>query len=567
MNLDEIKLHIIEKLTTKEKPAGLTSLSEIFNLIKTGNSNSPEFFYDLRKLDQPSEKYSFHKANKLKAWLPSALFRNTFKQTDITSLTSLLYIDFDFKTCDKPELLTAGKKQELANNKNVLAAWISAGGKGVGCLVQVQGLDLNNYSSTYLYYGSQLFEGFDSACVNPGRKVCFSYDPEIYINDQAEVLPALPTYNNEGRAINEVKNEKSSLSSSLNENGTPNSLSIIDSSIHIDSQMGVLLTNTNEVKALCNQEGSTFSFLFNNMIMPNECEEGLQYKIYDQKKKFYSVFKNPNGKAFIGQRKSTMLAACASIILNNTVIFDQYKLKAVPSLFKILKALQSTLVIQPLDDYSLFDIIAANYNYYLQGNLRSKYFKEKYIAFSKNCDLSPSEKRIIGGQLGNKMKAELNKSKIFAAFYKLAEDNYGVLPTQKQVCEATGKGINTVAKYWKELNPAASNKTKSKFESNISLKQNTMKENKKTLCLEILPTVYPALTPKQELIKEQLKEVLIRDHKMKANETFIDDIIRINKGEPDYVWQNIYDYGTENIDLPELLKFQLTVLLDFSIAA
>ena len=145
------------------------------------------------------------KRNKLKQELPSICFSGTFnKRTDdaIMEHSGLICLDFDgFKTT----ALMKKKKTELSKDKYTYALFISPSGNGLKVLVRIP-CDADKHRSYFIALEKHYdCPEFDVTCKNVSR-VCYeSYDPDIFINDNADIwteehIEEFVSYDNESRA-------------------------------------------------------------------------------------------------------------------------------------------------------------------------------------------------------------------------------------------------------------------------------------------------------------------------------------------------------------------------------
>lgn len=123
-----------------------------------------------------------NKANKLKANLPSVCFSGVFgpDRTDdqLKQHSGFLVLDFD----DVEDIRS--KQEELINHKFTYACWISPSGKGLKVLVKIA--DGSKHREHFQAL-QEIFPEIDKSGINISR-VCYeSYDPDIYINENAEV--------------------------------------------------------------------------------------------------------------------------------------------------------------------------------------------------------------------------------------------------------------------------------------------------------------------------------------------------------------------------------------------
>jgi len=155
----------------------------ILNRIKEGSSK------DLVK--KIREEKSKEKISELKQKLPAICFSGNFTKRNDKSLnqhSGLICLDFDGYESQR-DLLQ--EKERLTKNNYVYSVFISPSGNGLKAVVKIPPIPDNHVS----YFNSleQHFKSphFDKACKNISR-VCYeSYDPLIYINENASVWDKL----------------------------------------------------------------------------------------------------------------------------------------------------------------------------------------------------------------------------------------------------------------------------------------------------------------------------------------------------------------------------------------
>jgi hypothetical protein len=123
------------------------------------------------------------KANKLKLNLPSICFSGKFgadrKDEQLIEHSGFIVLDFD----DISEL--RDKQTEIISNPFVYACWVSPSGNGLKALVKIA--DGKKHREHFQSL-QDLFPEIDRSGINVSR-VCYeSFDPDIYINDNAEVF-------------------------------------------------------------------------------------------------------------------------------------------------------------------------------------------------------------------------------------------------------------------------------------------------------------------------------------------------------------------------------------------
>jgi hypothetical protein len=123
------------------------------------------------------------KANKLKLNLPSICFSGKFgidrKDDQLIEHSGFIVLDFD----DISEL--RDKQTEIISNKFVYSCWVSPSGNGLKALVKIaDGAKHREHFQSL----QDIFPEIDRSGINVSR-VCYeSFDPDIYINENAEVF-------------------------------------------------------------------------------------------------------------------------------------------------------------------------------------------------------------------------------------------------------------------------------------------------------------------------------------------------------------------------------------------
>lgn len=123
------------------------------------------------------------KAGELKKNLPCICFSGKFgadrKDEQIITHSGFIVLDFD-NVYDLRD-----KQTEIISNNNVYACWVSPSGNGLKALVKIA--DGSKHREHFQAL-QEVFPEIDKSGINPSR-VCYeSFDPDIYINENAEVF-------------------------------------------------------------------------------------------------------------------------------------------------------------------------------------------------------------------------------------------------------------------------------------------------------------------------------------------------------------------------------------------
>lgn len=185
------KITIFKRLKETQIPYYIT-LDKALTRIKTGEP-SKEFIQHLRTLNK--EDYQKQKTN-----LPCIVFAGEFKERKKDGLVNhsgLMITDFD-KYPSKKVMLE--QFEVLKQNKHIVTIFISPSNIGLKALVRIPKCDKIEHEKYFKQFHKEFnYDYFDIANCNVDR-ICFeSYDPNIYINYEAEVYK--PTLIDEGYKI------------------------------------------------------------------------------------------------------------------------------------------------------------------------------------------------------------------------------------------------------------------------------------------------------------------------------------------------------------------------------
>ena len=177
------------------------SLGDIFNVIKTGGyiagcRNLKEYTEIGRKLlnEGNAPAYKVFKESRMPAIMTNALFEKGRKSTDPHSFQDIQYIMFDFDHVENIEQKLADMHENPSKYDMFYAAYTSLSGNGLHIHVAVRGLTDENFKDCYKYIASEIENQYhisvDMSCCDIARLCILSYDPNIFINEQAEVWDA-----------------------------------------------------------------------------------------------------------------------------------------------------------------------------------------------------------------------------------------------------------------------------------------------------------------------------------------------------------------------------------------
>lgn len=166
---------------TSSRPAGKISLREwLTSDVGIGLSEK------VREALLPEQVSSFKK--QCPAVTPSGVFK-TRKERDLIRHSGLICIDIDGK--DNPHIEDWIKcKNILSKVSNVAYAGLSISGNGIFCIIPISHTSKHaaHFTAIQTYFEGALGIIVDKACKDISRLRVISYDPQPYINDQADVL-------------------------------------------------------------------------------------------------------------------------------------------------------------------------------------------------------------------------------------------------------------------------------------------------------------------------------------------------------------------------------------------
>ena len=126
----------------------------------------------------------------LKKQLPGILFSGQFSQRSASALkqhSGLICADIDNLNGDLGAL-----REKLAQDKHILACWSSPSDRGLKALVPIKpdaARHEASFRAAYGYFKSVYGVEIDRACKDVSRLCFVSYDPNLIVRHQAEILP------------------------------------------------------------------------------------------------------------------------------------------------------------------------------------------------------------------------------------------------------------------------------------------------------------------------------------------------------------------------------------------
>lgn len=192
--MKDIKISVFKDLYKSKDVPYILPLYKVLDRIKKGKSKET--------IDYSLKAESKKEYNKRKSNLPCILFGGEFKERSTKGLikhSGLMVIDFDEFPNDNEIKKTWNL---LTNNNHIVTCFISPSKKGIKAVVKIPNCNAKDHSKYFKEFHKKYdYDYFDISNSNVDR-VCFeSYDPNIYINYNAETFS--PELKDEGYKVSE----------------------------------------------------------------------------------------------------------------------------------------------------------------------------------------------------------------------------------------------------------------------------------------------------------------------------------------------------------------------------
>tara|TARA_R110002126_G_scaffold89252_2_gene213399 strand:- start:9739 stop:11988 length:2250 start_codon:yes stop_codon:yes gene_type:complete len=162
---------------TENKPAGVTSIMEFINNVKCGAWRN---LIEPINTEEDKKKRTVLKANTLPYVTISGLF-DVRNNNGLKKASGFICLDVD----DSENL--AEDWEKIVNDKFTFAAFKSASGRGIAVLVKINNKKhLESFLSIENYYLENYKIQLDKSCKDLARPRFVSYDPNAYVNEEAE---------------------------------------------------------------------------------------------------------------------------------------------------------------------------------------------------------------------------------------------------------------------------------------------------------------------------------------------------------------------------------------------
>lgn len=206
--MKENKITVFKDLYKSKDVPYIISLENILKRIKNGNDK--ELIQKIRDAKSKDEK------SKLKTKLPAILFQGEFTHRAIVGFVNssgLMTLDFD--GIDTKEQLNK-TFNILKGNKHIVSVFVSPSGYGLKAILSIDKVDATTYTKIFKKFKKDFNYDYFDIVTSDVSRVCFSsFDPNIYINYNAEIynpviidegynvidkIPLIPIYNEDSIA-------------------------------------------------------------------------------------------------------------------------------------------------------------------------------------------------------------------------------------------------------------------------------------------------------------------------------------------------------------------------------
>ena len=179
--MKDIQISVFKELLKSQDVPYIVPLEKIFERIRVGKSK--DIIELVRNANTKDE------ADKIKQKLPCIIFGGEFKERNKDGLinhSGLMVVDFDKYPSDD---VMFDHLHQLKKNNHFVSLFISPSGKGIKGVVSIPICDKITHEKYFKEFNKKFeYEYFDKSNCNVDR-VCFeSYDPDIYINYDAEIF-------------------------------------------------------------------------------------------------------------------------------------------------------------------------------------------------------------------------------------------------------------------------------------------------------------------------------------------------------------------------------------------
>jgi hypothetical protein len=380
----------------KSQITGYDTISGILKKIQKGET---------QRLTELARSYGKHSVeyNKIKCqvqtFTPNASFSQRRDLMHLQEPSGFIYIDLD----DYQDI------NFLKRNEYIYSCWRSLSGIGIGGLVKVNGITAQNFKDCWSYLFNY-FRGYgitiDKQTCDITRQNVISFDPDIYINENAASLYADQITTQTSTGIQQFQDYKDSSRSAL-----------------FSGFEETIITDTSRIK---------YRTTLDDYL-------GKNYVVIEDGKEFRSCFLPKEIRD--GERHKWMVGHTVSLLFNNPTV-------TMEKLFNSVFHSNLTHCYPPMMNSEIMSIVKWYWEKHSRGML-DYHTKLKKIWFDPSVNINRNEKREIVGVETGRLRKEKTLKTLKSIYLELSSESGKV--TQKMVVEKSKLSIGTVKKYWSNI--------------------------------------------------------------------------------------------------------------------
>ena len=381
----------------KSQITGYDTIDGILNKIKNGETER------LTELARSYGKQSLE-YNKIKFQVPTFTPNARFSQRrDLKYLeepSGFIYIDLD----DYHDI------NFLKQDEYIYSCWRSLSGIGIGALVKVNGITAQNFKGcwSYLY---NYFKGYgitiDKQTCDITRQNVISFDPDIYINENATSLYADQIATQTSTSVQYFQNPKESTLSSL--------FYGLEETVFTDSSRIKYHTTLDDY-------------------------QGMDYVVIEDGKEFRTGFLPKEIRN--GERHKWMVGHTVSLLFNNPTV-------TMEKLYNSVFHSNLTHCYPPMMNSEIMSIVKWYWEKHSKGTL-DYHPRLKKIWFDPSVNIHRTVKRKIIATETGRLRRRKTLKELQSIYLELSSGSGKV--TQKMVAEKSKRSIRTVKDYWSKIN-------------------------------------------------------------------------------------------------------------------
>ena len=384
------------KSIKKSQITGSDTINGILEKIQKGETeNLTELARSYGKHSLEYDKIKF----KIPTFTPNARFSNKRDLKYLQEPSGFIYIDLD----DYHDI------NFLKQDEYIYSCWKSLSGIGIGALVKVNGITNQNFKGCWSYLFNY-FKGYgitiDKQTCDITRQNVISFDPDIYINENAALLYADQISNQTYTSIPQFQDSKESNLSGL-----------------FYGYEETTITDTSTIKYRTTLDDY----------------QGKSYVVIEDGKEFRSCYLPKEIRD--GERHKWMVGYTVSLLFNNPLI-------KMEKLFNCVLHSNLTHCYPPMMNSEIMSIVKWYWNKHSRGML-DYHPKLKKIWFDPSINIHKNEKRKIIAMETGKLRRGKTLKTLKSIYLELSSESGKV--TQKMVAEKSKFSIRNVKEYWSEI--------------------------------------------------------------------------------------------------------------------